>query len=127
MRTNSQPSTWTELASGALDPLLTALELFFLPDRDGLFQRVDDKAAQDKFSKAWQADLSPDEGLNLNVMMKELAKGTLKGLFVMGEDILISEPNAQVVEKAVENCEFLVCQEIWQLHHRKLPSQMELV
>ena len=43
---------------------------------------------------------------------KECAKGNVKGLFVMGEDILISEPNAERVEEAVENCEFLVCQEI---------------
>ena len=30
--------------------------------------------------------------------MKELAKGTVKGLYVMGEDIVISEPNVAQVE-----------------------------
>ncbi len=51
--------------------------------------------------------------MNLNVMMKEMAKGRVKGLFVMGEDIVISEPNASQIEAGLNECEFLVCQEIF--------------
>lgn len=80
----------------------------FLPG----YQRVTDDEIREKFSRAWGVEVPAHEGLNLNVMMKELAKGKVKGLFVMGEDILISEPNAECVEDAVRNCEFLVCQEI---------------
>ena len=58
--------------------------------------------------------LSPDDGLNLNVMMKAVQKGTMRGLYVMGEDIVISEPNVGKVEQGLnENCDFLVCQEIF--------------
>ncbi len=77
------------------------------------YQPVTDEGVRKKFEKAWGVPLSPDDGLNLNVMMKELAKGNMKALYVMGEDIVISEPNVSQVEKGLNMCEFLVCQEIF--------------
>ncbi|MFT5432182.1 MAG: putative molibdopterin-dependent oxidoreductase YjgC, partial [Myxococcota bacterium] len=65
------------------------------------YQKVSDPVAQKKFSEAWGAELSPEEGLNLNVMMSAMAAGQIKGLYVMGEDIVLSEPNATKVEKGL--------------------------
>ena len=77
------------------------------------YQSVTDPEARTKFENAWGVPLSPNNGLNLNVMMKELAKGKMKGLYVMGEDIVISEPNVSQVELGLNKCEFLICQEIF--------------
>jgi predicted molibdopterin-dependent oxidoreductase YjgC len=77
------------------------------------YQRVDDPVAQAKFEGAWGAPLSPDDGMNLNVMMKAMAKGMVKGMYVMGEDILLSEPNASNIEQGLNNIEFLVVQDIF--------------
>ncbi len=78
------------------------------------YQPVTDPAVRKKFEQAWGVSLSPDDGVNLNVMMKELQKGSIRGLYVMGEDIVISEPNVGKVEQGLnEHCEFLVCQEIF--------------
>ena len=77
------------------------------------YQPVTDEAARLKFETAWGVPLSPNNGLNLNVMMKELTKGNIKGMYVMGEDIVISEPNVSQVEMGLNKCEFLVCQEIF--------------
>jgi formate dehydrogenase major subunit/formate dehydrogenase alpha subunit len=77
------------------------------------YQKVTDREIREKFESAWGVPLSPDDGLNLNVMMKEMAKGTVKGVYVMGEDIVISEPNVSKVEEGLNNCEFVVCQEIF--------------
>jgi predicted molibdopterin-dependent oxidoreductase YjgC len=76
------------------------------------YQRVDDPAAQAKFEAAWGVPLSPDEGMNLNVMMKHLGTG-IRGLFIMGEDIVLSEPNAGKVEAGLNNVEFIVQQDIF--------------
>ena len=76
------------------------------------YQRVDDPESQKKFEDAWGAPLSPNEGMNLNVMMKHLG-GQIRGLFVMGEDIVMSEPNAGKVEEGLNNIEFLVLQDIF--------------
>ncbi len=78
------------------------------------YQRVTDDAARQTFEQAWGCQIPPREGLNLNVMMKALQNGQIRGLYVMGEDIVISEPNVGKVEQALnEHCEFLVCQEIF--------------
>jgi len=77
------------------------------------YQRVSDPEARAKFEAVWGVPLSPDDGLNLNVMMKEMAKGNVKGLYVMGEDIVLSEPNANKVEVGLNQCEFVVLQDIF--------------
>ena len=77
------------------------------------YQRVDDPAAQKKFEEAWGVELSPTPGHNLNVMMKEVIKGHIRGLYVMGEDIVISEPNVSRLEEAMNRLDFVVCQEIF--------------
>jgi predicted molibdopterin-dependent oxidoreductase YjgC len=76
------------------------------------YQRVSDPEAQAKFEAAWGVDLSPRDGQNLNQMMKELGTG-IKGLFVMGEDIVISEPNTGAIEAGLNDVEFLVLQDIF--------------
>ena len=77
------------------------------------YQSVTDDSVREKFESAWGVPLSPDSGLNLNVMMKEMATGNLKAVYVMGEDIVISEPNVSKVEQGLNECEFVVCQEIF--------------
>lgn len=77
------------------------------------YQPVTDPEVRAKFSKAWGVDLPPEDGMNLNVMMKAMAKGDIRGMFVMGEDIVISEPNVRQVEEGLNQVEFLVCQEIF--------------
>jgi formate dehydrogenase major subunit/formate dehydrogenase alpha subunit len=81
----------------------------FLPG----YQRVTDDEARARFDRAWGVRIPAAEGLNLNVMMKEMARGNVRGLFVMGEDIVLSEPNASQIELGLNQCEFLVCQEIF--------------
>lgn len=77
------------------------------------YQKVSDDAVRAKFESAWGVQLSPHDGINLNEMMKEMAKGNMKAVYVMGEDIVISEPNVTKVETGLNRCEFVVCQEIF--------------
>ena len=76
------------------------------------YQSVSDPAAKAKFEEAWGVELSPDDGMNLNVMMKNL--GTkMKGLYIIGEDIVLSEPNAGKIEQGLNAVEFIVQQDIY--------------
>ena len=77
------------------------------------YQRVSDPAARARFEAAWGVSLPVEDGMNLNVMMKAMIKGQIKGMFVMGEDILLSEPNAAAMEYGLENIEFMVVQDIF--------------
>jgi len=78
------------------------------------YQRVGEPVAQARFEQAWGVPLSAEPGLNLNVMMHELGdQGCLKGLYIMGEDILVSEPNVSQVELGLASCDFIVVQDIF--------------
>ena len=77
------------------------------------YQPVTDPSVQAKFEKAWNTELSPDDGMNLNVMMKHLGGDGIRGLYIMGEDIVLSEPNVSKVEKGLNECDFIVVQDIF--------------
>jgi predicted molibdopterin-dependent oxidoreductase YjgC len=74
------------------------------------YQRVDDPAVQAKYERSWGVRLRPEPGLNLNEMMKTLGE-RIKGVFCMGEDLVLSEPNALKIEKGFNAIEFLVLQD----------------
>lgn len=74
------------------------------------YQRVDDPEVQAKYEASWGVKLSPEPGLNLNQMMKTVGK-TIFGMFVMGEDIVLSEPNVKKLEEGLNQMEFLAIQE----------------
>ena len=76
------------------------------------YQRVDDPEVQAKYERSWGTSLSPEPGLNLNQMMK-LIGDQIRGIFVMGEDILLSEPNVGELEKRMNGLEFVVLQDIF--------------
>jgi formate dehydrogenase major subunit/formate dehydrogenase alpha subunit len=76
------------------------------------YQRVDDPEVHARYEASWGVPLDPKPGLNLNQIIKEVGK-TIHGLFVMGEDIVISEPNVSKLEEGLNQIEFLVIQEIF--------------
>ena len=77
------------------------------------YQKASDPEVRAKFSAAWGVEQSETEGLNLNVMMKAMADGRVRGLYLMGEDIVISEPNVLRVEEAMNDLDFVVVQDIF--------------
>ncbi|MBX3459308.1 MAG: molybdopterin-dependent oxidoreductase [Planctomycetes bacterium] len=77
------------------------------------FQPAGDPAIRAKFEAAWQTELTAGVGKNLNEIMKGVEDGSVKALYVMGEDILISEPNTNHLEHGVKKLEFLIHQDIF--------------
>jgi len=77
------------------------------------YQSALDPAVREKFARAWGVPQSDRPGLNLNEMMKVMQRGELRGIYLMGEDIVMSEPNVAKVEEAMNGLEFLVVQDIF--------------
>jgi formate dehydrogenase alpha subunit len=78
------------------------------------YQKVADQAVKAKFQKAWNVEnLSDQNGLTIVEIMNEAAKGKLKGLYIMGENPMLSDPNLNHVKKALERLDFLVVQDIF--------------
>jgi formate dehydrogenase alpha subunit len=80
----------------------------FLPGR----QPLDNPTARKKWEKRWKTNISPDPGLNLVRMIEAAEKGSLKALYIMGENPLRALPESARVRKALAQLEFLVVQDI---------------
>ena len=80
----------------------------FLPG----YQRVYDPQIHSKYQNSWGVKFPSEPGLNLNEMMKKVGD-SVYGLFVMGEDIVLSEPNVCQLEEGLNNIDFLVLQDIF--------------
>jgi formate dehydrogenase major subunit len=77
------------------------------------YQSVENPAIREKFERAWGKSLSPDKGLTVVEITQGALEGTIKGMYIMGENPFLSDPNANKVRKALANLDFLVVQDIF--------------
>jgi predicted molibdopterin-dependent oxidoreductase YjgC len=78
------------------------------------YQPVASEDNKEKFKKAWQAalELSVKPGLTIVESLNGVLDGTVKALYIMGENPIISDPNQHHVIEAMEKVEFLIVQDI---------------
>lgn len=84
-----------------------------LPNVYTAYQRVDNDEVRDKFQEFWGVHLNPNPGLTATEMVTGADIGTVKGMFVLGENPMMSEPNQNHTRHSMEKLEFLVCQDIF--------------
>jgi len=77
------------------------------------YQSVADGEVRAKFEKAWGSPLSPSPGLTLTEIIDAASRGQIKALYLVGENPLLSEPDAHHAEEALKKLEFLVVQDIF--------------
>jgi predicted molibdopterin-dependent oxidoreductase YjgC len=68
--------------------------------------------ARKKWEKNWKTNLSPDAGLNMVRMIEAAEAGSLKALYIMGENPLRALPQSDRVQKALQKLDILVVQDI---------------
>jgi formate dehydrogenase alpha subunit len=90
-----------------------ACDLGALPNVFPGYQRVDDPAVRAKFEKAWGVTLSDKPGLTVIEVMHAIERGAVRGLYIMGENPALSDPNTNRTRRALEQCEFLVVQDVF--------------
>jgi formate dehydrogenase major subunit len=77
------------------------------------YQSVTDPAVKEKFEKAWGTPLDGKVGLTVTEITAGAADGSVRGLYCMGENPFLSDPNVNKVRKALANLDFLVVQDIF--------------
>jgi formate dehydrogenase major subunit len=77
------------------------------------YQRVTDEGARRKFESAWGATLDPRAGLTVTEIIGAALKGDVRGMYMLGENPFLSDPNVNKVRKALAALEFLVVQDIF--------------
>ncbi|MBK8515792.1 MAG: formate dehydrogenase subunit alpha [Saprospiraceae bacterium] len=66
-----------------------------------------------QFENFYNTKMPIGKGLKIPEMFDASIKGNLKALWLMGEDVVQTDPNTQKVIKAMENLELLVVQELF--------------
>jgi len=82
------------------------------------YQKVIDPAAHKKFEDAWgfpDGICAPENGYEVTIMIDKLSDnpGELKGMYIMGENPMLSDPDIDHAENALKNLDFLVVQDIF--------------
>jgi formate dehydrogenase alpha subunit len=108
------------IAGGGVNPLRGqnnvqgACDMGGLPDVYSGYQKVIDPDARQRMAEAWGvAELSDQPGLKATQMIPAAHDGTLKALYVIGENPLVSDPDVNHAEKSLDNLDFLVVQDIF--------------
>jgi formate dehydrogenase major subunit len=77
------------------------------------YQNVTDPDIRKKFERAWGTELDPNAGLTVVEIMDGAKRGDIKGMYMMGENPFMSDPNQNKVRGALSNLDFLVVQDIF--------------
>ncbi|MGB1250540.1 MAG: formate dehydrogenase subunit alpha [Candidatus Promineifilaceae bacterium] len=84
-----------------------------LPNVYTAYQNVGNPEVNQKFEDYWGTQLSTKAGLTATEMVTGAGDGSIKGMFVLGENPMMSEPNQKHTRHSMEKLEFLVCQDIF--------------
>ena len=82
----------------------------FYPD----YQGVDAGETHRRFEQAWGATLDPNKGLTVTEIIGSVLKPVgVRGMYMLGENPFLSDPNINKVRKALAGLDFLVVQDIF--------------
>jgi formate dehydrogenase major subunit len=90
-----------------------------LPDTYTGYQSVANEAVAQAFEARWGVSMSREKGLTIPQMFDAAVDGSLKAMYIFGEDVAQTDPNTTHVVKALESLEFLVCQDIFETETTK--------
>jgi len=77
------------------------------------YQAVGDERARARFESAWGARLDPRPGLTVTEILAAALDGRMRGMYMLGENPFLSDPNINKVRKALAALEFLAVQDIF--------------
>lgn len=97
-----------------------ACDMGALPDVLPGYQKLDNEDAINKFKKEWGEDFAAERGRSLGEMMDGAIDGSIKSLFIMAENPMLSDPDLKHIKHALESLELLVVQDIFMSETAKL-------
>lgn len=90
-----------------------ACDMGALPNVYPGYQSVTDQVTIDKFEKAWGVRLNTQAGLTIPDTLHAIETGSVKGLYIFGENPMRSDPDINHVRHCLEQADFLVVQDIF--------------
>lgn len=84
-----------------------------LPDVLPGYGKVADPAARARAEAVWGGPVPARPGLRIPDMFAAARTGTLRALWILGEDVCATDPDTGNVEQALDACPFVVCSELF--------------
>jgi formate dehydrogenase major subunit len=81
----------------------------FYPD----YQRVNEPEARQRFETLWSTELDPDPGLTVVEIMHAAKKREIRGMYIMGENPAMSDPDVNHAREAMATLDHCVVQDIF--------------
>ncbi len=104
-----------------------ACDMGGLPNVFPGYQAVTVPENREKFGAAWKAKMPPNIALTIMEMMQGCIDGKIKGMVILGENPVMTDPDSSHVKHALESAEFLMSIDIFPtpttaLAHLVLPA-----
>jgi len=99
-----------------------ACDVGALPDVYTGYQKVADDASRAKFEAAWGVKLPKRPGLTVPEIIDAIDRKKIKALYLVGENILLSDPDSARVKSALQKLEFFAVQDIFRTETAELAS-----
>jgi formate dehydrogenase alpha subunit len=77
------------------------------------YQRIHSDEARQRWEAAWGVSLNPHPGTTKVSALDEMLEGRIRGVYIMGENTVVSDANAGYTRRALEAVEFLVVQDLF--------------
>jgi len=77
------------------------------------YQRVDNAGTRSMFEEIWGTALDPQPGLTVVEIMNAVHAGQIRGMYIMGENPAMSDPDVSHARQALAELEMLVVQDIF--------------
>jgi formate dehydrogenase alpha subunit len=90
-----------------------ACDMGALPNVYPGYQKVVDPEVKKKFEAAWGCELNGSLGIPLTEVFHAISEGKVKAFYMVGENPVLADADANHVEEALNEIEFLVCQDIF--------------
>ena len=90
-----------------------ACDMGGLPNVYPAYQAVTSDQASQKFESAWGTPMDTKVGLTSTEMVPGILEDKIHGLYILGEDPVMSDPDSNHVRKCLEQVDFLVLQELF--------------
>lgn len=97
-----------------------ACDMGTLPNVYPGYQNVDDPQVHAKFEEMWGYKLDKSLGMKMPCVVGASSKGKVKALYIIGENIALSEPDSSNIVRSLEDLEFLIVQDIFLTETAKL-------
>ncbi|MGI6011080.1 MAG: formate dehydrogenase subunit alpha [Ruminococcus sp.] len=90
-----------------------ACDMGALPGDFPGYQKVTNPDVIAKFEKAWGKKLNPNPGMHATDVWPAAIRGEVKGLYIFGEDPIVTDPDTAHIIKALESLDFVVMNELF--------------